>query len=492
MNDRKKKVMIRFETASKARSKALVAHDFRNRKPNYLRTNMYHNKFSNNYFNYDSKLVNEKIDKSYDEYNSIYKAKNKRNLRVNKNSDFLTAVIIVSNIVNDYLEQQKVSTEELKKCFENAVSRVEDKIESILGQRLELFYYVLHYDEKTPHLHCSFSNHTKSGNAAFHTIKNTGRLSEFQDVVAECFSTIGLERGERKSKAKHLKIVDMHKAEIKDLKTEIKTIQATKREIKASSEKSNAAKKSELDILDEEMRTIRSNIKELQSREKILEEKKIENANQLQKQITEDTNRIIQSNKDELEDVVKETLEDYSRSDFIWAKENTYESLLIQNDSLIQEVNELEKHINSITIIEEDDLMKIEEEAKVLFDLVYSQKTKALTLAHFEKESIKKKKKLFGTEEEFDHKYYISQSKNREEHLLEIIRKQNIFIKIILEVFKQIASFYKKIVTSKNEDEIKNNSTEIKNNIKKSFWDEDTFSQNSVQDEGTTYRRLNI
>lgn len=439
------KVMIRFETASNTKSKALVKHDFRIRKPDYIRSDMYHNKFDNLYFNFNSQVVNEKINNSYDEYNSIYKEKNKRNLRENKNSDFLSGVIITSNIVNDWLENKTISKEELEKCFIDSMPKVESKIEEIIGEKLELFYYTLHYDEKSPHLHFSFNNHLKNGKPAYYTLKKSGRLSEFQDVVAEVFKDINLERGERKSKAKHLSIVNMHKEEIKSLRGEIKNIQAVKKDIKKDLDKSKEEKKSELDKLDQDIRTKRNVIKDLQGGINIKKQMQFENSQMLKEQIKEDAKKIVLSFEEqvELQRITEEVLEGYANTDFIWSKEYAFENLIEENKELKDKVSNIEEKLQSNTIINQEQIQEVENQANDLFELVNKEKSNLLTLVHYEKKAYQEKKGMFKNKKEFDYTYYLNQSKKREQNLLSLIHQQNDFLRVLVKVLKQIANYYK-------------------------------------------------
>ncbi|RXJ80316.1 plasmid recombination protein [Arcobacter sp. F2176] len=262
MNQRKK-VQVRFQTT--CRTIQSINHDFRIAKPNYLRDNMHHNKFYNIYFGYDPKQLKQKAKKSFDEYNQLYKNKHHRNLQKGKQSDHLTGVITLSPIVNEWLEQGKVTKEQLEKSFADSIPLIQDKIHNILGDdSIKLSHYVIHYDEKTPHMHFTFNNHTKNGEAVWYNLRKSGRLSEFQDIVASTFKDIGLERGDRKSTTKHLSVRQMHEEEIKQLKKDIqdhiKKLQAQKKKIKKTVEDKKQLK-SELDSIDISIKKARVELK---------------------------------------------------------------------------------------------------------------------------------------------------------------------------------------------------------------------------------------
>lgn len=265
---KKKKVQIRFQTSSS--SIRNVNHDFRITKPSYLRDDMFHNQWDNLYFNFNPHDVKNRIKKSYDEYNQLYKQKHGRNLQKGKQSDLLIGIVTLSPIVNDWLKKEQLSKEELEKCFNASIPRIQKKIKDILGEELELFSYVIHYDEKTPHLHCSFSNHTRAGESAFHNIKLSQRLNEFQDVVADVFKEIGLERGDRKSQTKHMSVRQMHQEELKQLQKDIKRLQSNKKVLKSEVEDKERLRE-QLDEIDKTIRVKRNTIKDLKLKKDSLE-----------------------------------------------------------------------------------------------------------------------------------------------------------------------------------------------------------------------------
>ena len=477
-----KKVMIRFETASKKRSISLINHDFRIRKPNYLRDNMYHNKFENLYFNFSANKSKELSKKSYDEYNELYKKKHKRNLRIDKNSDFLTGVIITSNIVNDWLENQKISKKELEECFINSIPMIEDKIKEILGEKLKLFHYVIHYDEKTPHLHFAFSNHTSKGEAAFYKIKKSGRLNEFQDVVADVFKDIELERGERKSKAKHLNIVQMHKEEIKSLQSEIKDIQSFKKSIKSDIEKTKEQKKKELDELDIEIKTKRALINDLKTDIQNKKQVQVSQVKDLEEKIEKDTQKILSSSKDiiVLENTTKEVLNEYSKVNFIWLKENSYDFLLKNNEELEKKVENLEEKLEDKQILDEDDLKDIEYKAIELLNKINHELFR-LSLENLEKSSYTQNKTLFGSKKSFDYVTYIDQSKKKDKFLSELVEKQNSFITRLINIIKKVVNFFKNS-SNKNSIEQKTEKMQFKQDISnKTYFDENLTHTNPTQ-----------
>jgi len=268
-------VQMRFQTSNSSISS--LNHDFREKKVNYLRSNE-----QNQTFDFKIKNVKEEARKSLKEYKKLYLEKNKRNIRKNQHSDFLTAIITLSNSINEKLKNDEITKEELNKTFEKSAKNIHKKIIEITkDDTIKLFSYVVHYDEKTPHMHINFNNHTKQAKSVFQNLKISKKLTEFQDLVGEDFKHLGYKRGVKKSKTKHLSVARMHdKENLKlaekkaKLKEEINEIRIEKRKLKYAYEKLVANNrreqfvrdereklKRELDRLDKQMREARETLK---------------------------------------------------------------------------------------------------------------------------------------------------------------------------------------------------------------------------------------
>ena len=242
-------------------------HDLRIRKPNYLRDDMFHNQFENIYSNTNAIQLRAKVRGVEKEFKSLYKKRTGRNPQKGKASAFMQGVITLSNSINEMLENKYVSYEKLNSLFKKALDNQLDKIEDITGTRPDLIEYSIHYDEKTPHLHYLTTNYDQQGRSLHHNLKTSKRLAELQDQVGEDFNSIGFERGERKSTAKHLTVVKMHQEEIKEHKEEIKALKYELRDIiKALKEQKKEIKstitdkeelKEELKYLDKQLKFAR-------------------------------------------------------------------------------------------------------------------------------------------------------------------------------------------------------------------------------------------
>lgn len=250
-----------------------VDHDLRIRRPNYLRNNMFHNQFKNIYSNNNATKLRAEIKTYENEFKDLYKKRLGRNPQKGKASAFIEGVITLSNSINEMLENEEVSYEELNLLFKNALDNQLDKIEEITGTRPKLIEYAIHYDEKTPHLHYLCTNYDQNGRSLHHNLKTSKKLHQLQDQVGEDFKSIGFVRGEKKGFTIPLSIAQMHEKEIKSLEKE-------KEELKEDVEvleKETEELKEELTTIEEELTTnkslqmeLRVEIKELQAEKKEL------------------------------------------------------------------------------------------------------------------------------------------------------------------------------------------------------------------------------
>lgn len=258
-------------TSPTAKGGTSLAHDLRLKKPNYLRDDMYHNRFANVYSNPNIKELKAQIRAHEQTFKSLYKERTGRNPQKGKASPFLEGVITLSNSVNDQLMSQDLSPTELNALFAKAVVKQLDKIEDITGTRPQLIEYAIHYDEKTPHLHYLCTNYDQEGKSIHHTLKTSKRMSELQDQVGEDFKPIGFKRGERKGFSKKLSIAQMHEREIQSLMDEKHTVRQEIADLKQQKKdlKSTIADKEqlkqELDNLDKALKIKREEQKGLQS-----------------------------------------------------------------------------------------------------------------------------------------------------------------------------------------------------------------------------------
>lgn len=323
-------------------SKRNSEHDFRIKKPNYLRDSAYHNAWKNQYFGFDAKEVQSRMRASWNSYNSLFRKrlanenKQVRNLTIGKQSDILETIITLSPKINEMLENQELSKEDLEEIFKESAKNAIEHYEDIIGEPIEVFSYVIHYDEKTPHLHLQMANHTSTGHSIHQQIKKSEYQSKLQDVIAEPFNQIGFTRGVKKSKARHLSVREMHAAEINQQKEELENlknqIQLHKKEIKAQ-EISSSSKKEELDKLDILLKSTRQTIKT------------VKNMSVLDAKIADDIEVLIKNSKklflldeEKLRENLKEKLQDYSKSNF----------KSLQEQNALKRVNVLEKENNEL------------------------------------------------------------------------------------------------------------------------------------------------
>lgn len=264
-------VQVRFQTSSS--STTSINHDFRLSKVNYLRDDMFHNKWQNQYFGYDPKVVKINAKASFDEYNKLYienhfsKYGKHRKITKGKQSDCLTGIVTLSNSVNDKLANGELSKDDLEKCFLESLDRVKSLLEHEVSHELKLFTHVIHYDEKTPHMHFAFSNHTDKGQAVYHMLRTSKNkvLSKCQDEVGKAFNKIGFRRGEVKDKtnARHKSVRQMHEAEIKDLHAHVTVLQQKENELLEKFKQEQLKLKEQIKELQEQKKQIKSHVKSL-------------------------------------------------------------------------------------------------------------------------------------------------------------------------------------------------------------------------------------
>ncbi|HUH43426.1 MAG TPA: plasmid recombination protein [Sulfurimonas sp.] len=266
-------VQVRFQTSSS--STTSINHDFRLSKVNYLRDDMFHNKWQNQYFGYDPKVVKINAKASFDEYNMLYsdnhfaKYGKHRKITKGKQSDYLTGVVTLSNSVNDRLASGELSKDELEQCFIESLDRVKFLLENHVEQEVEIFSSVIHYDEKTPHMHFAFSNHTDKGQAVYHMLRTSKNkvLSKCQDEVGKAFKKIGFVRGEVKDKtnSRHKSVREMHQVEISILNTHMKELQEKEKELLEKFKQEQLKLKEQIKELQEQKKQIKSHVRLLDS-----------------------------------------------------------------------------------------------------------------------------------------------------------------------------------------------------------------------------------
>jgi hypothetical protein len=296
-----KYVQVRFESKKYTNAIGQILHNTRAVKPSYLRNNEWHNQFKNIYiYKNNDKNPATKYIASYaktkqkeQEINNIIKEQleeelsnvksSSKSFRTNKSAIVIDSIITLSPTINEELKTGKVPKEVLESCFYNATTNLERK----LG--LEVLNAVVHYDEKTPHMHIMFKNYY-DGKAISTKLKKL--YSYAQDVVAKSFEEIGYTRGVKGSKTKHLTVQQMHIKEAEELQIKIE-------ELKEEAEKL----KEEIKELEQEKNNIA--LEEIELIEKLQQIKNIEaRINSFHEQ-DEEINLLKEVIKNNLEDVYK-------------------------------------------------------------------------------------------------------------------------------------------------------------------------------------------
>jgi hypothetical protein len=319
-----KYVQARFESYMPQKARNAVDHDFRKKAPDYLRNEYRHNSFSNYIFGMESPSgVKQAMHRDRETANKAFRKKNGRNMRANRDSSYLAAVITLSNTITEELEQGKITEAELNATFEQAAERMRLEISEVCGEDIQMYYGTVHYDEKTPHLHLAFKNRTVNGESVFHLLKQNGYFSRVQDTVGEEFQHLGYERGVKKSetRAKHLNIRKMHEAEINTLKEQIKQLQAEKKDIQEQNRKLVKEKeknRAEIEQNNKAKRELQDQINELKKRKRGLkasEEKIEERSKKIAGNIIQKNKKLIGFNSTQAEeDMANELKKAYLRN----------------------------------------------------------------------------------------------------------------------------------------------------------------------------------
>lgn len=366
-------VQVRLQTSSSFT--ASINHDFRLSKVNYLRDNMFHNKWKNQYFNYEAKEVKKRAKQSFNEYNKLFsdnhlsKYGKRRKITKGKQSDYLTGVITLSPSVNDKLANKALSKDELESCFTEALQKVKLLLENEVEDELKVFSHVIHYDEKTPHLHFAFSNHTKIGEAVYYKLRTSKNkiLSKCQDEVGKAFNKIGFVRGivKDKTNATHKSLRQMHDTEIIELK-------AKKMKLKEENELLEKFKKEQVE-LKEQIKSLKEEKKQIKSYVNSLDLSATIAKSELDKidiKIKE-LRKVIKYDNHLMNDI-KGVLKEYELSEVdetvskLLSRINNID--LINNPNSKMEVNEMLNCFNErklLRIEEENSLIKSEEDIEV-------------------------------------------------------------------------------------------------------------------------------
>jgi hypothetical protein len=277
-----KYVQARFESYMPAKALNAIDHDFRKKAPDYLRDEHFHNSFQNHVFGMQNSTdVKRAMHEDREAANDAFHQKNGRNLRANRDSSYLAAVVTLSNTIIEELERGEITEAELNAAFEKTAERMRREISEVCGEEIGMYYGVVHYDEKTPHMHIAFHNRTADGASVYHRLKHSGYFSRVQDMTGEEFQHFGYERGVKKSKtnAKHKNIRQMHEAEIDALKAEIRAKQAEKKALQDQNRKLIAdrdANRAEIEKNNEAKRAIQDEVNELKEKRRSLEAKSAE------------------------------------------------------------------------------------------------------------------------------------------------------------------------------------------------------------------------
>ena len=133
-------------------------------------------------------------------------------------------VIAMSPSINEKMAAGEVSKEQLVELFKESYRRIADEI------GLKFVSCAIHFDEKTPHAHATFSVFDENKKSMRTKLMKSGAL--MQDIAGDVFSEIDFRRGVRKSTAEHLKIKEMRalaRADVNAARVEKKVVDSWKK-----------------------------------------------------------------------------------------------------------------------------------------------------------------------------------------------------------------------------------------------------------------------
>lgn len=271
-----KYTQVRFETKMMIEAEKMIKHNTRYINPEYVRDCMEHNREKNTIVvfgengtkeyelqarNKESKEerinrleVNKVMMKQLKEELEQCKIGSK-NFREKKHAVVIDSIVTLSNEINEMYSRGEITKEELNRRFIKTVGNMEKE----LG--LKALNATIHYDEKTPHMHVSYRNYY-NGKGISRDLKTVYKKA--QDISAYEFADLGFVRGEEKEKtnAKHMKVYEMHQAEIKEIERQQEVLVGKTKEIVEEMER---LEKKKTTLVKDQKTLIQNSMKEVET-----------------------------------------------------------------------------------------------------------------------------------------------------------------------------------------------------------------------------------
>lgn len=218
-------INIRLETNNRTKTKNDLKHNLRvvnSLSKENDNKNFYYDKDANEKNNLELyKIVKNNEIKLEKELDKLVFERTKRHLRNNK-THLINGVITFSE---EQRENFKNNVLDIKKIKENTLETLKDICKKY---KTEILYFVLHLDEKTPHVHFHLKNFDDQGFSIFQKIKTKENLSNLQDIAFENFKNMNIQRGikkdEKLNKYDHISIKKFHEEERRKIREEIKQL----------------------------------------------------------------------------------------------------------------------------------------------------------------------------------------------------------------------------------------------------------------------------
>jgi len=162
-------VQIRIEAIDDKKAEQEVKHDYRKVKIDYLRNEYEHNSFKNSE-SIAYEAAKQQLKKTIKNNKNNYFKNKKRNMR-NRDANFARGIITLSNTIITELKNKKITKKQLEDAFKESLESVVKEIEKTTGDKINVLYSIVHYDEKTPHIHFLINNRDEKGNSIYFKIK---------------------------------------------------------------------------------------------------------------------------------------------------------------------------------------------------------------------------------------------------------------------------------------------------------------------------------
>jgi len=275
-------VSVRIKTLNTQQAIGQINHDTRFVKVNHIRNNNQNIFYDANYkpiITNETKIIKNRYNSNIQKQKEIYKNNFKQTSQLKNNA--ISGVITFSNAMIEDLKNNE------EKFIENTKTNIKNICDS-LG--VDLIYFTIHTDEKTPHIHFmtnNFDSNNGKGKSK-ELFQNKEKLRQLQNDSGSIWQNFGAgySRGISKSitKKNHYSVLDGHKKEIEEIisqqKEQIENLKKKRDEIKSTDISLNE-KKEKYNKITQQQNKLRESIKTLKTTLKNLKSEVIKDTNEI-------------------------------------------------------------------------------------------------------------------------------------------------------------------------------------------------------------------